>query len=115
MTVVRAGRSYATADVPRSDEALSLVPAEPARAVVRLDRPLVETVTAPAVVDLPVERGERLGEVIVLDGDRVLARRPLVAPEAHGEPGLVEKTSWYAGRTLDEAGGILSGVFGAIL
>jgi serine-type D-Ala-D-Ala carboxypeptidase (penicillin-binding protein 5/6) len=114
-TVVHEGRAYAHTDVPMSADSLSLVPAEPARAVVRLGRPLVERVTAPAVVDLPVERGERVGEVVIVDGARVVARRALVAAEAVGEPGFGARAGWYAGRTLDEAGGILSGVLGAIL
>jgi serine-type D-Ala-D-Ala carboxypeptidase (penicillin-binding protein 5/6) len=114
-TVVHEGRTYASADVPMSEESLSLVPAEPARVVVRVRHPLVERVTAPRVLDPPVARGERLGEVVILDGEKVLARRPLVASEAVDEPGLGARAGWYAGRTLDEAGGILSGVFGAIL
>jgi serine-type D-Ala-D-Ala carboxypeptidase (penicillin-binding protein 5/6) len=114
-TVVHEGRTYASADVPMSDESLALVPAEPARAVVRLRRPLVERVTAPRVVEPPVERGERVGEVVIMDGERVVARRPLVAAESVDEPGLAARVGWYAGRTLDEAGGMLSGVVGAIL
>ena len=112
--VVEASRAYATAALPYSDERLPLSPATEARAVVRLGRPLVEQVVAPAVVDLPVSRGERVGEVRVLEGKRVVARRPLVATRAAGEAGFGQRAAWYAGRALEEAGGLLEGVFGAI-
>jgi serine-type D-Ala-D-Ala carboxypeptidase (penicillin-binding protein 5/6) len=115
VNVVHDDRPYATAAVPFSDERLSLVPDDSGAAVVRLGRPLVETVTAPALVELPVERGEQLGEIVVSDGRRVLARRPLVAAEAIGDPGLGERAGWYADRALDEAGGILTEAFGALL
>ena len=113
--VVDDGRTYATAAVPFSDERVRLVAAEPASAIVRGGRPLVERVVAPAVVSPPVARGQRLGEVRVTDGRRVLATRPLVAAEAVEEPGFRVKAGWYAGRTLDEAGDMLDGVLGAIL
>jgi len=114
-SVVDARRAYATADVPFSDRCVSLVPDAGAEAVVLSGRPLVETVVAPAVVDLPVRRGERLGEVTVEEAGRVVARRALVASEDVGDAGLGARAGWYAGRTLDEAGGMLSDVFGAIL
>ena len=112
--VVERGRAYATASIPFSAERLSLVAPRDKEAIVRLGRPLVETVTARAVVDLPVARGERLGEIQVRVGARLLARRPLVAAEAVPEPGLGGRAGWYAGRTLDEAGDILDGVLGAV-
>ena len=59
---------------------MRLVAAKPALRVVRIDRPLVERVVAPGRVALPVARGQRLGEVQVLDrGER---RRPLAARRA---------------------------------
>ena len=115
VTIVRPGQRYATAAIPFSEERLSLLAAESQQGVVRLGRPLVERVTAPATVELPVDRGERLGEIVVLAGGRVLARRPLVAARPVGEPSFGARASWYAGRTLDEAGGMFGGVFGAIL
>jgi len=115
VTVVDADRSYASAAVPFSDERLSLVAGEAGRGIVRLGRPLVETVTAPAIVDLPVARGERLGQIVVSDGTRIVSRRPLVAAVAVGEAGFGERAGWYADQALDEAGGMLTGVFGAIL
>ena len=116
VTLVRAGDRYATAAIPFSDERVGLVAAEGAEAVVRL-RPgtsFEERVVAPALVSLPVRRGQKLGEVVVTDGDRVLARRPLVAARAVPETSTRERLGWYADRALDEAGGMLGSVFGAI-
>jgi D-alanyl-D-alanine carboxypeptidase (penicillin-binding protein 5/6) len=114
-TVVRAERTYATAALPFSDERLALVAGESARAVVRMGRPLLERVVGPAIVDLPVTRGERLGEVRILEGDRVVARRPLVASRTVGDPSFGARASWYAGRAVDEVGGMVEGLLGAVL
>jgi len=84
-------------------------------AVVRVDKPLVETVVAPALVSGPVEAGASLGEVRVAQRGRVVARAPLVAARSVEEPGFGHKLSWYSGRTLDEASDLLERVFGSIL
>ena len=109
---VRAGRAYATAELPYTDDDLPLVAATNVNAAVRVDRALVEKVVAPAVARLPVRRGDRLGEVQVWDGSRLVGRAPLVAARSVGRPGFGRKVGWYAGRTLDEAGSLLSGVAG---
>jgi len=113
--VVAAGRSYASADIPFSDERLELVAADGAAPVLLQGRPLVETVVAASAVDLPVRRGDELGEVVVRDGERIVARRPLVAAADLDEPGFLERAGWYAGRALDEAGDMFDAAFGAIL
>ena len=105
--VVRAGRRYAAADLPYSNDRLGLVAPEPASAVVRLDRPLVERVVAPIMVSLPVARGDRLGEIRIYDGSHVLLRRPLVAARTVERPGVGGRVGWYAERALDEAGALV--------
>jgi serine-type D-Ala-D-Ala carboxypeptidase (penicillin-binding protein 5/6) len=115
LQVVVPERTYATAEVPFSDERLALRAAGPAAAVVHVGRPLVEEIVVPATVELPVRRGKRLGEIRVLEGDRVVARRPLVAAETVGDAGLEERAGWYADRAVSEAGEMLSGVFGGVL
>jgi hypothetical protein len=105
---------YATAGMPFSDERLPLVAERPAGAVVRLRRPLLERVVAPAVVDLPVEEGDKLGEIVVLDGRRVVSRRALLAAHAADDASIADKVGWYAGRALDEAGEMLDSVFEAL-
>ena len=114
VAVVDDGRTYATAEIPFSDERLDLVAADAAQAIVRVGRPLVEEVVAPAVVELPVRRGARVGEIRVRSGERVIATRPLVAALEVEEPGVRTRAGWYVQRALAEAGGILGGIVGGI-
>jgi D-alanyl-D-alanine carboxypeptidase (penicillin-binding protein 5/6) len=113
VSLVRFNRVYATAAIPFSEERLPLVAARAAHGMVRLGRPLVERVVAPTVVDLPVAAGEQVGEVLVLDGGRIIARRPLVAGQAADDANVADKVGWYAGRSVDEAGDMLESVVGA--
>ena len=113
--VVDEQRTYATAEIPFSEERLELVPARSVEAVVRVGRPLTERIVGPAVVDLPVRRGQRLGEVRVLEGRRVVARRPHIAAEDIADAGFGRRAGWYAEHTLAEAGEMVGDVFGAIL
>jgi D-alanyl-D-alanine carboxypeptidase (penicillin-binding protein 5/6) len=105
--VIAGGRTYATAGVPYSDDRVELLAETSARASVRLGRPLVERVVAPSQLEPPIGLGEAVGEVRIYDGDKLIAKRPLVASQAVGEPGFGKRVSWYAGRALDEAGEIL--------
>jgi len=73
-----------------------------------LDHTLVQKIVAPSTLDLPVAQGDPVGEIVVYDGDRVVARRPLVSTETAGEPNIARRVRWYAGRALDEAGDMLS-------
>ena len=114
LDAVVAARTYATASIPFSDDRLGLVPAASAQTVTLEGRPLVEEVVAPAVVALPVRRGQELGEIRVREGRRIVARRPLVAARDVPAPGLGARAGWYAERALAEAAGMVSGVFGAI-
>jgi len=71
---------------------------------VRIDKPLVERVVAPATLDLPVKRGQRVGEVRVYSGRRLVARRPLLAARSVARPGLGGRLGFYAGRTFHHVG-----------
>jgi len=114
--LVEDGKEYATAEIPfREDEQLPLVAEEGADAVVLRGRPLVERIVAPAMVSLPVRRGQRLGEIVVTDRGKVIARRPLVAGRDVPEPGFREQAGWYAGHALSQAGDMAGDLFGAIL
>jgi hypothetical protein len=77
-------------------------------ATVPLDHAFVEKVVAPESLELPVSQGDPVGEIVVYDGDKIVARRPLVSSETVGEPSLPTRVRWYAGRALDEAGDMLS-------
>jgi D-alanyl-D-alanine carboxypeptidase (penicillin-binding protein 5/6) len=103
--VVSTGRVYATASVPWGKRPLGLVAAKEIVRVTRLGRPLTERVATPMVVSLPVEAGQRLGEVRVYDRGKVVARAPLVADRAVSRPGTFGRVGWYAERTLDHIGG----------
>jgi hypothetical protein len=59
----------------------------------------VERVVAPVGVDLPVQKGEKLGEIRVYDRRRLVARSPLVAARSIGKPGTFDRAGWYVGRT----------------
>jgi D-alanyl-D-alanine carboxypeptidase (penicillin-binding protein 5/6) len=115
VAVIRTGHTYAEALVPFSDRTLSLVAQEPAVAIAQLGQPVVERVVAPAMVALPVEEGQTLGEVRVYEGEKLVVRRPLVSAESVGEPSLGQRLRWYAGRALDHAGDALGSLFGFIL
>lgn len=100
------GRTYATARTPYGGDPVRLVASRPALRVVHVERPLLERVVAPAEVELPVRKGQRLGEVQVVDRGKVIARSPLVAAKPVERPGVVGRVGFYAGRTLDHLGGL---------
>ena len=94
------------------DEPLELVAAAGASKLIRLGdgSQFVERVVAPEMVELPVSKGQKLGEVVVMDGDEEVARVDLVAARDIAEPSFQERAGWYADRALDEAGDILASV-----
>jgi len=111
-TLVRAGERYASAAIPFEDERVGLVAAGGAARVVRLGdgTQFVERVIAPSMVDLPIRKGQKLGEVVVTLDDREVARVDLVAARDVPAPSFGERAGWYADRALDEAGDMLSAV-----
>ena len=106
--VISRNEPYAQVAVPFSDDEVALVSDVRLRATVPLDHTLVEKVGAPESLDLPVSQGDPVGEIVVYDGDKVVARHPLVSSETVDEPSLPARVRWYAGRALDEAGDMLS-------
>ena len=108
LQVISRNEPYAQVAVPFSDDEIALVSDVRVRATVPLDHTLVEKVAAPESLDLPVSQGDPVGEIMVYDGDKVVARHPLVSSETVGEPSLPARVRWYAGRALDEAGDMLS-------
>jgi D-alanyl-D-alanine carboxypeptidase (penicillin-binding protein 5/6) len=78
-TPVRRGKRMAAPALRYQDARLALAPTRQVRLTVREGQRLRTRVRAPREVEGPVERGERLGRVIVrLDGDRI-ATVPLAA------------------------------------
>jgi D-alanyl-D-alanine carboxypeptidase (penicillin-binding protein 5/6) len=104
-SVVSSERVYASAPTEWDRRPVELVAARPVERAVRLGAVLVERVVAPSVVALPVRRGQSLGEVQVYAGRRLLARAPLVARTAVSQPGLADKTAWYAERVAGNIAG----------
>jgi serine-type D-Ala-D-Ala carboxypeptidase (penicillin-binding protein 5/6) len=102
--LVEPGRTYMHARVGYGKKPVALVAARGLARPVRVDRPLVERVVAPSAVDLPVRAGQRLGEVRVYSGRRLVARRALVAERSIAEPSFGDRVGFYTGRTLDHIG-----------
>jgi len=102
--IVRPDRVYLRAAVGYGRAAVPIVPARGIERPVRIDRPLVERVVAPASLRLPVRRGTRVGEVRVFSGRRLLARVPLVAGRSVSRPGFGGRLGFYAGRTFRHVG-----------
>lgn len=62
------------------------------RMPIRVDGPPIkEVITAPAELQGPVSEGDVLGEIVVRQGERELARRDLVAAESATGPGLWDR------------------------
>jgi len=102
------GRVYGHVPVTYGETAVPAVAARPLRRAVRIGRPLVQRVVLAGLVDLPVRRGDVLGQLRVYDRDRLVGRTPLVAAEDRDEPSAAERVKWYAGRTVHHIGGWFS-------
>ena len=96
---IAAGRVYARTRLPYGKPALDLVATKAAWRIVHTDVRLVERIVAPGAIAGPVAKGERLGELRVYEGSRLVASSPLVATRAVAKPGLGGRVSFYAGRT----------------
>jgi serine-type D-Ala-D-Ala carboxypeptidase (penicillin-binding protein 5/6) len=101
-------RAYATATAGYGRGPLRLVAAAPLRRALRVDRKLVERIVAPAVVSLPVRKGQPLGSVRVYERGKLIGERPLVAAQSLTRPGLGGKIRWYATRTVENAWELVS-------
>jgi D-alanyl-D-alanine carboxypeptidase (penicillin-binding protein 5/6) len=98
--VVPSGRVYLQASIGYGKDAVPIVAARQVARAVRVDKPLVERIVAQATLDLPVARGQRVGEVRVYSGRRLVTRQPLIAGRSAAKPGLGGRAGFYAGRTL---------------
>jgi hypothetical protein len=66
-------------------------------------------VVAPQVARLPVRQGQRLGTLVVLDGERIVARSPLIAARAIERPGTLARARFVLTRTVEHLAGFLPG------
>jgi serine-type D-Ala-D-Ala carboxypeptidase (penicillin-binding protein 5/6) len=108
VSLAPAGKVYGRVAVDYGREPVPVVAARPLRRAVKIGRSLVQRVVVPSRVELPVHRGDVLGELRILDRDKVIARTPLVAGEDRAAPSTVERVKWYAGRTKDHITGWFS-------
>jgi D-alanyl-D-alanine carboxypeptidase len=102
------GRVYGRVPVTYGEQAVPVVAARPLRRAVRIGRALEQRVVLPSLTDLPVKRGDMLGELRVYERGRLIGRSPLVSAEDRAAPGTVDRVKWYAGRTLSHVGGWFS-------
>jgi serine-type D-Ala-D-Ala carboxypeptidase (penicillin-binding protein 5/6) len=102
------GRAYATAEVGYGRAPVELVAAGSLTPSVRVGIPVVRRIVAADASDLPVTRGQSLGQVRVYQGGRLLGLVPLVASRSASRPGLAGRAGWYARRTLDHMAGWFS-------
>jgi D-alanyl-D-alanine carboxypeptidase (penicillin-binding protein 5/6) len=105
---VATGRAYASVALPYGRSPLPLVAGSRLHAVVRVGQPLVERVTAPVAMSLPVRRGQAVGRVEVWSRGRLLGSRPLVAARTVSKPGIAGRAGWYARRTVHHVAGLLT-------
>ena len=103
-----AGRVYGRVPVTYGEKAVPVVAARPLKRAVLIGRPLEQRVVLPSEVDLPVRRGDVLGELRIYERGRLIGRTPLVAAERRDGPGTVERVKWYAHRTASHIGGWFS-------
>jgi len=106
--VISPGREYARAETAYDHGSVALVAPRSIRRAVIVRRPLVERVVASEGVELPVRKGQSLGEVRVYDGNRVIARSPLVAERSIDEPSVLDRTAWHIGQAAHDIGGWFS-------
>jgi D-alanyl-D-alanine carboxypeptidase (penicillin-binding protein 5/6) len=99
------GRIYGRVPVTYGEKAVPVVAARPLRRAVRIGRPLEQRVVLPNLAELPIRRGDILGELRIYERRRLIASSPLVAAEDREAPTTVERVKWYAGRTLSHLGG----------
>lgn len=99
-TLVAAHRAYAHVATAYGRGEVNLVPARPLVHSVRVGRPLVERVVVPTATDLPITRGERLGQVRIYAGEHLIGTTPLVAARSVSRPGLGARLVWYVGRAF---------------
>jgi serine-type D-Ala-D-Ala carboxypeptidase (penicillin-binding protein 5/6) len=102
--VVQPGRVYLRASVGYGKAPVAVMAVRPAARAVRIDKPLVERIVAPMTLALPVERGQRVGEVRVYSGRRLVVRRTLVAERTVARPGFGARLGFYAGHTFEHVG-----------
>jgi D-alanyl-D-alanine carboxypeptidase len=100
--VVDPKRVYGRASIGYGKAPVEVVAPRAVIRAVRVDRTLRERVVVPTALALPVRKGQRVGDVRVYDGARLVASSPLVAARSVAAPGFGAKAEWYARTALDK-------------
>jgi serine-type D-Ala-D-Ala carboxypeptidase (penicillin-binding protein 5/6) len=103
-----AGRVYGRVPVTYGKDAVPVVAARPLKRAVRIGRPLEQRVVLQHLAELPIRRGDVLGQLRIYERGSLIARTPLVAADDRDGPSVVERVRWYMGRTLSHIGGWFS-------
>jgi D-alanyl-D-alanine carboxypeptidase (penicillin-binding protein 5/6) len=106
--VVTKGHAYGRAVVGYGRQPVALVAAASLRPSMRVEFPLVRRVVAMDTAELPVSRGQSLGQVRIYQRGKLVGAVPLVASRSVSRPGVAARASWYATRTLDHMWGWVS-------
>ena len=106
--VIRRGERYAVASTQYDRPGVPLVAAQEWLALVHKGRGFRQEIVAPQVVELPVRKGQRLGEVRVFERQKLIARRPLVAARTVEKPGAAARAWWYTRQAIGNIGGWFS-------
>ena len=106
--VIRRGETYAVAKTQYGRADLPLVASQEWLALVNKGRGLRQEIVAPLVVELPVRKGVRLGEIRVYDGRKLVGRRALVAARTIEKPGAAARAWWYTERAAGNVAGWFS-------
>ena len=88
---VRTDEAVASVTIADRDVDVELAPAEDVRVTVRKGQAVDTRIAAPAEVDGPVSRGERLGSVVVTVDGEIAGRAALVATSSAAAASLVER------------------------
>ena len=107
-TVVAKGQAYARAVVGYGRKPVDLVAAASLTPSLRINFPLVRRVVAMNAAELPVAKGQALGQVRVYQRGKLVGVVPLVASRAVSRPGVAGRVGWYATRTLHHMTGWFS-------
>ena len=101
-------RVYGLAEVGYGRAPVKLVAPAGVVRTVRVGRPLVERVVVSSALALPVTKGQRVGEVRVFSGGKLIAHAPLVAASSVSAVGTRGKVAWYARRTVHHLFGLVT-------
>jgi len=108
VTAVSSKRVYGLAETGYGRAPVKVVAARDVVRPVRVGSPLVERVVVDTALPLPVARGQRVGEVRVYSGRRLVARVPLVAATSASSVSTAGKVGWYARRTIHHLVGLVT-------